>query len=99
MPGIHAPEIKNIIFDLGGVLLNINPLLSLMEFERLSGINQKELTKRLVNEHIFEKFDTGSINSAQFRSELCRIMNIHVSDAEIDRAWKLLIQDFQPSRV
>jgi len=99
MPGINASEIKNIIFDLGGVLLNINPLLSLLEFERVSGIDQKELTKRLVNEHIFEKFDTGSITPARFRSELCRIMNINVSDSEIDQAWNILIQDFPSSRV
>jgi len=99
MPVFQASEIKNIIFDLGGVLLNINPLLSLKEFERLSGIDQKELTKRLVSEHIFDKFDTGSINSAQFRSELCRIMNITVSDSEIDRAWNILIQDFPLHRV
>lgn len=99
MPTIKASEIKNIIFDLGGVLLNINPLLSLMEFERVSGIDQKELTKRLVNEQIFQKFDTGSISPAQFRSELCRIMNINVSDPEIDRAWNILIQDFPSPRM
>jgi len=99
MPLNQSPEIKNIIFDLGGVLLNINPLLSLMEFERVSGIDQKELTKRLVNEQIFQKFDTGSISPAQFRSELCRIMNINVSDPEIDRAWNILIQDFPSPRM
>ena len=53
--GIQPSEIRNIIFDLGGVLLNINPLLSLLEFERLSGISREELTKRLAKEHIFEK--------------------------------------------
>jgi len=99
MPAIKASEIKNIIFDLGGVLLNINPLLSLQELERVSGIDQKELTKRFLSEHIFEKFDTGSLNPAQFRSELCRIMNTNVSDAEIDKAWNLLLLDFPLPRV
>ena len=99
MPVFQASEIKNIIFDLGGVLLNINPLLSLQELERVSGIDQKELTKRFLSEHIFEKFDTGSLNPAQFRSELCRIMNTNVSDAEIDKAWNLLLLDFPLPRV
>ena len=99
MIAIQATEIKNIIFDLGGVLLNINPLLSLMEFERISGIDQNELTKRLLSEHIFEKFDTGSLNPAQFRSELCRIMNTEVSDSEIDKAWNFLLLDFPLPRV
>lgn len=99
MTSIQYPRIKNIIFDLGGVLLNINPLLSLEEFGRVSGIDQQVLSKRLVNEQIFQKFDTGSINPAQFRSELCRIMNIIVADDVIDRAWNILIQDFPSSRV
>jgi len=65
----------------------------------VSGIDQKELTKRFLSEHIFEKFDTGSLNPAQFRSELCRIMNTEVSDSEIDRIWNKLILDIPPQRV
>ena len=99
MPGVQPSKIKNIIFDLGGVLLNINPLLSLLEFERVSGIDQKELTNRLVSEHLFEKFDMGSLSPAQFRSELCRIMNINVRDSEIDHAWNTLLLDFPLHRV
>lgn len=92
-------EIKNIIFDLGGVLLNINPLLSLVELEKISGLNQEELKLRFANERIFEKFDTGSLDPAQFRSELCRIMNRKVSDSEIDRVWNKLLLDFPMHRV
>jgi putative hydrolase of the HAD superfamily len=97
--GIQPSEIRNIIFDLGGVLLNINPLLSLLEFERLSGISREELTKRLAKEHIFEKIDTGSLDPSQFRSELCRIMNHTASDAEIDHAWNILLLDFPAPRL
>jgi glucose-1-phosphatase len=93
------PEIKNIIFDLGGVLLNINPLLSLLELEKISGLNQEELKVRFTNERIFEKFDTGSLDPTQFRSELCRIMNRKVSDSVIDRVWNKLLLDFPLHRV
>jgi len=99
MPGTQKSEIKNIIFDLGGVLLNINPLLSLLELEKLSGIGQEELIMKLASAKLFEKFDTGSLNPAQFRSELCRIMNQNVSDSEIDRIWNKLILDFPAYRV
>jgi glucose-1-phosphatase len=96
---IRKSEIRNIIFDLGGVLLNINPLLSLIELEKMSCIGKEELISRFASEHIFEKFDTGSLTPAQFRSELCRIINKNVSDTEIDRAWNILLQDFPSSRV
>lgn len=99
MPGITASKIKNIIFDLGGVLLNINPLLSLIELEKISGISQEELIVKFDSEQIFRKFETGSLNSAQFRSELCRIINTSVRDSEIDRIWNKLILDIPLHRV
>ncbi len=99
MPEIQPSEIKNIVFDLGGVLLNISPLLSLAEFEKLCGVGQEELITRLAREKIFEKFDTGSFSPAQFRSELCRIMDRVVSDEGIDRAWNMLLLDFPLARV
>jgi glucose-1-phosphatase len=99
MPGIQTSKIKNIIFDLGGVLLNINPLLSLLELEKVSGITKEELIVKLASEQIFEKFDTGSLNPAQFRSTLCQILNKNVNDSEMDRIWNKLLLDFPPPRV
>ena len=99
MPEIQKSAIRNIIFDLGGVLLNINPLLSLLEFEKLCGITQEELKNRLASEHIFEKFDTGSLGASQFRNELCRIMDCTLADEQIDHAWNTLLLNFPAHRV
>jgi putative hydrolase of the HAD superfamily len=99
MGEFNASKIKNIIFDLGGVLLNINPLLALLEFEKISGIHKDELLKRLADKRIFEKFDTGSLSPEQFRIDLCGIMNQKVSDAEVDQAWNCLLLDFPAHRV
>jgi putative hydrolase of the HAD superfamily len=99
MPGFKASKIKNIIFDLGGVLLNINPLLSLLELEKISGVSKEELLVKLTSEEIFKKFETGSLNPAQFRSDLCQIMNTKVNESEIDRIWNKLILDFPLHRV
>jgi putative hydrolase of the HAD superfamily len=99
MTGIAPSVTRNIIFDLGGVLLNINPLLSLIEFEKISGLGREELTKRLIQEQVFEKIDTGRLSPAEFRLELCRIMGQTVSDSEIDRAWNTLLLDFPRHRV
>ena len=94
-----ASEIKNIIFDLGGVLLNINPLLSLLEFVKISETDSETMKTKLAAEGIFEKFDTGSISAGQFRSMLCQILNRSVSDTEIDRIWNALLLDFPKERV
>lgn len=99
MPELQKSKIRNIIFDLGGVLLNINPLLSLHELSEISGIGKEYLTKRFLTERIFEKFETGNLDATLFRSELCRILNRNVSDSEIDRVWNKLLLDFPLPRV
>jgi glucose-1-phosphatase len=99
MPVINPSKIKKLIFDLGGVLLNINPLLSLIELEKVSGIAQKELIAKLTEAHLFEKFDTGSLTEGEFRCELCRILGKKEKDSEIDRIWNALLLDFPRQRV
>lgn len=92
-------KIRNIIFDLGGVLLNINPLLSLNELGKISRMDVSELKIRLEESGVFEKFDTGRYNPSQFRNELCRIIGQNVEDSELDRIWNSLLLDFPASRV
>ena len=92
-------KIKHLIFDLGGVLLNINPLLSLIELGKISGLDHPELINRMTESKIFENFDTGYYNPGQFRGELRRIIGKNVADAEIDRIWNVLLLDFPPQRV
>jgi putative hydrolase of the HAD superfamily len=99
MPEIQVAQIRNIIFDLGGVLLNINPLLSLLEFANLSKTDPEVLKNRLASDHVFEKFDTGALSPDGFRAELCRIMDYKASDTEIDDAWNILLLDFPAERV
>lgn len=95
----QVSKIRNIIFDFGGVLLNINPLLALEEFVKLSGIGREELWERLVNEKIFEKYDTGEYTSDRFRDELRRILDKNATDQQLDDAWNALLLDFPVERV
>jgi len=92
-------KIKHIIFDLGGVLLNINPLLSLEAFAQLGKISTHELQDRLKSEKLFEKYDTGEYSNDVFRAELCRILGVQLSNETIDKAWNCLLLDFPENRV
>jgi glucose-1-phosphatase len=95
----QTSKIKNIIFDLGGVILNINPLLSLLELETISQISKEVLVERMAKEKIFENFDTGSLTPAQFRSSLRQIINLETDDSEIDRIWNKMLLDFPFQRI
>lgn len=68
--------IKNIVFDLGGVIIPLNRVACIRAFDDLLGY--REFGKVLSNyRHLgfFDNFETGSINSKQFRS----IIRLNVS--------------------
>ena len=79
--------IKNIIFDLGGVILNINNELIVEAFScDLGVINFKNLKNQY--KEFFEQFEKGNITPPVFRSEIRKICDLHgVSDDAIDEAW------------
>jgi putative hydrolase of the HAD superfamily len=92
-------EYKNIIFDLGNVLLPIDfnaPVnafrkIGLQDFEGMySGINQSNL---------FDLLETGKISDLYFYDKMREISGYNWSNQEINDAWTKIILDFRPSTI
>ena len=79
--------IKNIIFDLGGVILDLDLDAAYKEFSRLSGLAQDEVIRRTQGLLLFEDYETGSISSDAFRQNLNQLLEMQANDSEIDTAW------------
>ena len=83
-------DVENIIFDFGGVLLDIdyqkttNALESLLhEPAEFSQANQSEL---------FDAIETGHISPDQFRERLrAACKDAQISDEKLDRAWNAML--------
>jgi len=91
--------IRNIIFDLGGVLLNINPKKTIEAFGKL-GMQQLVGDKGLSYDHdIFYQMEQGQITSDQFREGVLELLPKQVSFQEIDAAWTAMLLDFPAIRV
>ena len=96
--GIH-PRIKNIIFDFGGVILNINLKLMEQAFTRL-GLKKTEHGPSLAaSTHLFESLETGEISSAQFRDKLRPFFTMPVSDEQLDGAWNAMLLNIPEERI
>jgi putative hydrolase of the HAD superfamily len=92
-------EIKNIIFDLGGVILNIDYNKTIASFKSL-GIPEFELMfTQAKQEHLFDKFETGEIHSNDFLNGLMEKMPNHVSKNEIKQAWNDMLLDLPSTRL
>lgn len=91
--------IKNIIFDLGGVIINLCFQDSLDAFQKLSK-SQKiiEFTQRKQST-LFDDYETGRLTDARFREGLRQHYEIEATDEQIDEAWNALLLDIPPERI
>lgn len=96
---INKMGIKNIIFDLGGILLELYPERTINEFEKL-GIHRKIGEKaHSYSDKVFTDFETGKITADEFIAKTKEISNNSISDEEITFAWNAMICDFPEEHV
>ncbi len=88
-------QTKNIIFDLGGVLLDINFQKSIDAFKNLGIENFAEMFSQFKADELFEKLETGELNETDFYSAIKKRTKLAITDTEIDNAWNALILHFR----
>lgn len=91
--------ITTIIFDLGGVVLNLDYGKSILAFEESSGIKFDELYSQAKQNQLFDLFEEGKISRKQFRTELKSNLNLSVSDADFDASWNAMLLDLPKERI
>lgn len=96
---VNSGNIKNIIFDFGGVILNIDFDRSVQAF-RILGIEEAcKLYSQDTQNELFNRLEKGIISPEEFRSELQEITSLYLTDEEIDEAWNALILDLPAYRI
>src|SRR5688572_9759964 len=91
--------IKNIIFDLGGVIINLSVERTYQAFAALSGLSLPEINKIVHQASFFHEYESGGISDADFRDRLRESLKISVSDPEIDDAWNAMLLDIPVERI
>ena len=88
-----------IIFDLGGVVLNLDYQATIDAFKDLGKENFDKLYTQANQDKIFDQFETGSISPQEFREYFKMILGNTISDQQIDDAWNKLLLDLPKERV
>lgn len=96
---IEPGKYKNLIFDLGGVLINIDYNKTLNAFKSLCIRNIEELYTQQAQVDIFDKFDRGETGWESFRDELIRKTQIRANESDFKNAWNAMLLDFPPERL
>jgi putative hydrolase of the HAD superfamily len=90
--------IKNIIFDFGGVLLDIDYSLTMEAFARLNPLARNIFTQ--ANQiDLFDDFEVGRLSPELFRSRLRKVLEFDGDDRELDTAWNALLLNLPKSRI
>ena len=93
-------SIKNIVFDLGDVIINIDVPRAAQSFATLSGRETTEVIRLFEEGKVFRQFETGQLDAPGFRSHVRQLLdNSDWEDAEIDTAWNSLLLDLPADRV
>jgi len=95
----HDSHHKNLLFDLGGVILDLNVNGTLEAFLNLGF--PKELLSYPENFYtdIFYNYETGKVNTAEFRDSIREQFNVQFTDQEFDEAWCTMIARIPPKRI
>ena len=92
-------KFEAIIFDLGGILINLDYEKSLEEFIKIGGKNIKSIYQQYKGYPLFAEFEKGAISAQQFRDGLRTLFDFQASDQALNFAWNAILQDFPKERL
>ena len=98
-PPTDLKNYDNIIFDLGGVLINIDYLKTKREFEK-SGLRAfDKFFTQFQQDQLFDRFEKGEISPADFYQRFVIKTGINLSIAAFNHAWNAMLLDFPEERM
>ena len=92
-------NIRHIIFDLGGVLLNVNYEASIKAFQQLGVKDFDVFFTKAKQGKLFDQLDRGEITPGEFRDAIRQISSLPLADRQIDEAWNAMLMDLPAERI
>ncbi len=92
-------KIEAIIFDLGGVILNIDLTGTFKKFKALGIGPDQEAHEIIKNHNIFNRFEIGELRPESFRNEIRKISHNHFENPDFDEIWNSMILDFPEENI
>ena len=92
-------KIKNLLFDLGGVIMDIKRENCVRAFEALGMSGANELLGEYSQKGAFLLLEEGTITPEQFREEIRKNISGDVTDEDIDKAFCKFLLGIPPHRL
>lgn len=96
---MFKPNVKAILFDLGGVLINLDYQKTIREFENLGIGNFQEIYSQAQQSNLFDDYETGKVSSFHFINRLLDLLPAGTNPNQVVSAWNAMILDFPRVRL
>ena len=90
---IHFKNITTIIFDFGGVLINLDINQCIFNFKQLGLNDFEQHLNMFAQSGIFMQLEKGQISAKDFRNEIRKMSPNDLTDTQIDTAWCSFLLD------
>ena len=87
----HFSNISTLIFDFGGVLIDLDMNQSILNFKKLGVENVENYLSNFGQSGFFMQLEKGKISTEEFRSEIRKMTTNTITDKEIDDAWNAFL--------
>lgn len=91
--------IKNLLFDLGGVIMDIEKMNCVAAFQRIGLVDALSYFGEYSQQGPFEALESGAIDADTFHSQMRNIIGGNVSDADIDHAFNCFLTGIPTHRL
>lgn len=92
-------NIKNIIFDLGGVIMGLDVPKTIREFERLGIKNVVNDTGHHYTDAVFYDLEIGKVTDVEFIEKMKTKSELNPSSEEIRKAWNAMILEMPREKI
>lgn len=88
-----------VIFDLGGVVIDLEYTATTRAFQELGSEQFEELYSQALQTDLFDRYETGAISSLHFINKLKEFLPRDCSPNQVVAAWNAMIKAFQPEKL
>ena len=86
-----SQNIKGLLFDLGGVVINIDFECALQSWSQWTAITIDEMRSRFQIDGAYRKHERGELDAKQYFAHLRQVLELDANDTEIASGWNAII--------
>ena len=83
--------LRNIVFDFGGVLVDLDFKRSFNAFRSAGFFDIEERMSAVKRDQIFDLYETGEISTPRFRNEIRKHLSYSLFDKDVDYMWNEML--------